>query len=244
MFWHMMAAHCYISGVLTEFAWLWKDKWEVSKCNVVGCALVVQSGAIQVSGSFTNFSFIFTNLMFFTKSHSQAGIRGFRECVYRCIIETGHESTCSVNSKRREKWWMEKKTANTSLGNVQERTREVFVSFFCIFLQMSVCISACFFYLVSIVFFRRWLGFGLDYIWFNLLKAMCDLTTERAACGNGGRKASEMLAVWLLKGCRKENWRKSAKERGCSWREGKLEKRRDKRWVSLRPTSVLGTEQE
>lgn len=28
----------------------------------------------------------------------------------------------------------------------------------------------------------------LDYIWFNLLKATCDLTTERAACGNGGRK--------------------------------------------------------
>ena len=78
------------------------------------------------------------------------------------------------------------------------------------FLGRSFCILACFIYLVGselfslIVLCILW-ALVLDYIWFNLLKATCDLTTERAACGNGGRKALEMLAVWLLKGCRKEN---------------------------------------
>lgn len=63
----------------------------------------------------------------------------------------------------------------------------------------------------------------MDYIRINLLKAMCDLATERAACGNCGRKVLETLAVWFLKRCRKEARSTGANERG-SWREEKLEK--------------------
>lgn len=127
-----------------------------------------------------------------------------------------HVFACFENNERQR--WKEV---------LQKRAKEALWHFS--FISTNHTFSVCFIYLVN-CFFSLSLHFlcapwalVLDYIWFNLLKATCDQTTERDACGNGGRKALEMPAV-RLKRCRKENGRESAKERGCWWRKGKLEK--------------------
>lgn len=183
--------------------------------------LVVQSGAIPVS--LFHLSVIFANLdsynqpyMFLPQSlpGSLWQELGGLTATYTGV---GLRVAVSLAALLRADWDRKGKNSKSHLLAIRRKGKGKCLCHVLFILWMSVCISACFFHLVwSQLFFliALW-ALVLDYVLFNLLKATCDLTTEKAACGNGGWKALEMLAVWLLKGCRKENWRKSTKERGC-----------------------------